>query len=65
MTFWGFMWLVGSSVGCICILATNLKNGRITASTSFAAYIAAMIIGLLFSWGIVILYLLPERKNND
>lgn len=65
MTFWSFFWLVGSSLAFICIISTNLKNGRITADTGFVAYVAAMIIGVLLSWGLVLFHLLPERKNND
>ena len=63
MTLFGFIWLMGSAMACIMTLAFGLKHDIKTQGDG-AAIVGSLILGLLFSWSLVLVHLIMIYRKK-
>ena len=63
MTLFSFIWLTGSAMACIMTLAYSLKHDIRTQSDG-ATVAGSLILGLLFSWSLVLVHLIMIYRGK-
>lgn len=63
MTLFGFIWLTGSAMACIMTLAYSLKHDIRTQSDG-TTVAGSLILGLLFSWSLVLVHLIMIYRKK-
>lgn len=63
MSLYGFIWLTGSAMACILTLAYSLKHD-IKTEAKYGEIVGSLILGLLFSWSLVLVHLIMIYRKR-
>lgn len=63
MTFFSFMWLTGSAMASILTLAYSLKHD-VKTEGEYGEIVGSLILGLLFSWSLVLIHLIMMYRKR-